>query len=184
MIFDSWSDIARIVVAAVAAYALLVAVLRLSGKRTLAKLNAFDLVVTVALGSTLATVVLSSDVALAEGGLALALLVVLQFVVAWTATRSALVRRFTKSEPTVVLRDGRLLEQRMRTQRVTPQEVCQAIRSSGSGGLEDVAAVVLETDGTFSVISRQNLGSGSALADLDGVPVDPRTGQVGDTHRH
>ncbi|GGK99600.1 DUF421 domain-containing protein [Planomonospora parontospora subsp. parontospora] len=168
MVFDSWSGIIRTIVAAVVAYAVLVAVLRLSGKRTLSKMNAFDLVVTVALGSTLATVVLSSDVALAEGGLALALLVALQFAAAWLATRSALVRRMIKSEPTVVLRDGRLLEDAMRRQRVTPEEVRQAVRSSGSGALEDVAAVVLETDGGFSVIPRQKLGSGSALTDLAG----------------
>ncbi|WP_440065215.1 DUF421 domain-containing protein [Streptosporangium sp. OZ121] len=168
MVFDSWSGIVRTVVAAVAAYAVLVTVLRLSGKRTLAKMNAFDLVVTVALGSTLATVVLSSDVALAEGGLALALLVALQFAVAWLAIRSARVRRLIKSEPTVVLRDGRLLEQPMRRQRVTASEVRQAVRAGGSGALEDVAAVVLETDGSFSVISRRKLGAGSALAGLAG----------------
>ncbi|MFG3441567.1 DUF421 domain-containing protein [Nonomuraea sp. NPDC047897] len=168
MIFDSWGGIIRTVVAAVIAYAVLVTVLRLSGKRTLSKMNAFDLVVTVALGSTLATVVLSSDVALAEGAFALVLLVALQFAVAWLATRSAGVRRLIKSEPTVVLRDGRLLEQPMRRQRVTREEVCQAVRSSGAGALEDVAAVVLETDGSFSVIPRQKLGSGSAVAGLAG----------------
>lgn len=168
MIFDSWSGIIRIAVAAVVSYTVLLTVLRLSGKRTLSKMNAFDLVVTVALGSTLATVVLSSDVALAEGGLALALLAALQFAVAWLATRSTRVRRLIKSEPTVVLRDGRLLEQPMRRQRVTPEEVRQAVRSSGSGALEDVAAVILETDGGFSVIPRRKLGSGSSLTGLAG----------------
>ena len=57
-------------------------VLRISGKRTLATLNAFDFVVTVAVGSTVATVLLSFAVALAEGVLALTLLVTLQWVVA------------------------------------------------------------------------------------------------------
>ena len=51
---------------------MLVIFLRLSGKRTLSKMNAFDLVVTVALGSTLATVLLTKDVALADGALAFA----------------------------------------------------------------------------------------------------------------
>ena len=55
MWFDSWSDVVRVVSIGAAAYATLVAMLRISGKRTLAKLNAFDLIVTVALGSTLAT---------------------------------------------------------------------------------------------------------------------------------
>ena len=80
MWFDSWSELGRILVVTPLAYGALVAVLRLSGARTLSKLNAFDLVVTVALGSTLATVLLNSDVSLSEGVLALVVLVALQFV--------------------------------------------------------------------------------------------------------
>jgi hypothetical protein len=67
MIFDGWFGLPRVVVAGTAAHAALVPLLRVSGKRTLAKLNAFDLVVTVAPGSTLATVLLSESVALAKG---------------------------------------------------------------------------------------------------------------------
>ena len=75
MFFDNWSDLLRVVVVGTLAYASLVVLLRISGKRTLSKMNAFDLVVTVALGSTLATVLLTKDVALVEGMLAFALLV-------------------------------------------------------------------------------------------------------------
>lgn len=56
MWFDSWSDILRIILVGAASYTTLVAILRLSGKRTLGQLNVFDFVVTVALGSTLATI--------------------------------------------------------------------------------------------------------------------------------
>jgi uncharacterized membrane protein YcaP (DUF421 family) len=66
-LFESWSTSFRTAVVRVLAYVMLVGVLRVSGKRTLAKMHAFDLVVTVALGSTLATILLSKDVALAEG---------------------------------------------------------------------------------------------------------------------
>lgn len=64
MFFNAWSDIGRVLVVGGLAYAGLVLLLRLTGKRTLSKMNAFDLVVTVALGSTLATILLSKDVAL------------------------------------------------------------------------------------------------------------------------
>lgn len=67
MFFDGWTGLLRVLVVGTLAYAALVLLLRVSGKRTLSKMNAFDLVVTVALGSTLATVLLSRDVALAEG---------------------------------------------------------------------------------------------------------------------
>ena len=70
------------------AYAALVLSLRFSGKRTLAKMNVFDLVVTVS-GSTLATITLSNDVALAQGLLALALLITPQFAMTWSSVRWA-----------------------------------------------------------------------------------------------
>lgn len=62
MWFDSWSAVLRIVLVGAASYVALVVLLRLGGKRILAKLNAFDLVVTVALGSMLASAVLSKDI--------------------------------------------------------------------------------------------------------------------------
>ena len=71
MLFDSWAGLGRVLLVGTLAYVALVLLLRISGKRTLSKLNAFDLVVTVALGSTLATVLLSKTVALAEGVLAI-----------------------------------------------------------------------------------------------------------------
>lgn len=67
MFFDSWDGLLWVVVVGVLAYAVLILLLRVSGKCTLSKMHAFDLVVTVALGSTLATVLLSESVALAEG---------------------------------------------------------------------------------------------------------------------
>ena len=165
MFFDSWSDLLRVVVLGTAAYVALVVGLRISGKRTLAKLNAFDLVVTVALGSTLATVLLSQDVSLVEGVAAFAVLIVAQFIVAWLAVRLPLVRRAARSEPALLVSDGHLLDDEMTRQRVTAGEVRQAIRASGRGGL-DVAAVVLETDGTLSVIPHSQRGDGRALEDL------------------
>ena len=81
MLFGGWSDVARTLIVGTLAYAALIATLRVSGKRTLAKLNAFDLVVTVALGSTLASVLTSSSVALAQGVTAFVTLIGLQFVV-------------------------------------------------------------------------------------------------------
>lgn len=152
MWFDSWSDLGRILVVGPLAYVALVAVLRLSGARTLSKLNAFDLVVTVALGSTLATVLLSADVSLAEGVLGLALLVLLQFVVSRTSLRWPAVERAVKSEPVLLYRGG-FLEVPMRRARVTEGEIRQAARGSGRASLQDVEAVVLETDGTLSVLS-------------------------------
>lgn len=170
MLFDGWDDLGRVLLAGLTSYAFLVVVLRISGKRTLAKMNAFDLVVTVALGSTLATILLSRDVSLAEGALAFLLLSTAQFAVAWLAVRSAAVRRMAKSTPALLLEDGVMRPDVMRRERVTAGEVRQAIRAQGIGAVEDTAAVVLETDGTFSVIPRSGAGTRSALADARAGP--------------
>ncbi|MCK5751187.1 MAG: DUF421 domain-containing protein [Mycobacterium sp.] len=166
MWFDDWSDIVRVLIVGTAAYVGLVALLRISGKRTLAKLNAFDLVVTVAFGSTLATILLSSDVSYAEGVTALVLLAVLQFVAAMISSRLRLGRAVITARPTLLLRDGAVLDEALLEQRISADEIRQVVRASGAGSLAAVAAVVLETDGTLSVISADLLGDGSALGGL------------------
>lgn len=154
MIFDSFSGLLRVLIVGFAAYAVLVLFLRVSGKRTLSKMNAFDLVITVALGSTLATVVLSKDVALLEGLLALGLLIGLQWIVAWGSVRSKRISRLVKSEPQVLYHRGKMIEPALLRERVTHDEVEAAARSSGYADLATVESVVLETDGSFSVIGR------------------------------
>ncbi|WP_430644880.1 DUF421 domain-containing protein [Agromyces sp. GXS1127] len=171
MWFDTWSDLARVILVGAAAYVTLVVVIRLAGKRTLSQLNAFDLIVTVAIGSTLATILLSSDVSFAEGALALVLLCALQFAVAFTTSRRSQVRGVVTAEPTVLLRDGVVDHAALRRMRLAESELLQAVRSSGQGDLAEVAAVVLETNGRFSVIPRSRLGQGTALAGL----APPRT---------
>jgi uncharacterized membrane protein YcaP (DUF421 family) len=154
MFFDGWFPIVRVLVVGTLAYAGLIVVLRLTGKRTLSKMNAFDLIVTVALGSTLATVLLSSRVALLTGLAALALLAALQFIVAWASVRSRRVERLVKAEPRLLFHDGAFLHSAMKDERVTHGEILQALRNQGVGSVDEVAAVVLETDGTLTVIRR------------------------------
>lgn len=154
MLFDSWQGLARVVIVGLAAYGALILMLRASGKRTLSKMNAFDLVVTVALGSTLATVLLSRSVPLAEGVLALALLVYLQYAITWASVRSERFQSLIKSEPSLLVHDGAYLDQALKRQRVTREEVQAALRESGKTDLAGIASVVLETDGTLSVIAR------------------------------
>jgi uncharacterized membrane protein YcaP (DUF421 family) len=152
MLFDSWAGLGRVLLVGPLAYVALVAILRISGKRTLTKLNAFDLVVTVALGSTLATVLLSKSVALAEGILAMALLVFFQFAITWLSVRSRGFRDLVKSEPTLIMHQGEFLDGALRAQRITRDEVMAALRSDGVMDASQAAAVVLETDGTIAVI--------------------------------
>lgn len=128
MLFDGWDDLGRLLVVGTLAYVGLIVMLRSTGKRTLSKMNAFDLVVTVALGSTLSSALLSQDISLSEGLLAFALLCALQLVVTFLSVHSQRVRSFVKVEPSLLYFRGQFLDSRLRRERVTREEVLAAVR--------------------------------------------------------
>jgi len=154
MLFQDWSGIVRTLFAGTLAYVGLVLFLRISGKRTLAKLNAFDLVITVALGSTLSAILLQESVALSEGLVAFATLIGLQYAVAFLSVRWSKFSDVVRSDPTLVARNGKVLERVARRERITRTEIESAVRASGGRDLSDLQTVVLESDGTLSVSLR------------------------------
>ena len=168
MLFDSWTSLLRVLIVGSSAYAGLVLMLRISGKRTLSKMNVFDLVVTVALGSTLASVLLSKNIALAEGLTAFALLISLQFIVAWLSVRSETISHIIKATPRMLLYRGKYLHAAMHAERVTEAEVLAAIRAQGVLDVESVWAVVLETEGSFTVMQASDTAKESALRSVKG----------------
>ena len=175
MFLDSLQVLGRTLVVGILAYLAVVIVLRLTGKRTLSKWNAFDFIVTVALGSSLANVILSKEVSLAQGSLALALLCLLQLAVTWLSVRSDRFQKLVKSTPALLLFDGEFQQETLRRERVTEAEVRSALRGQGIAAVEEVA-VILETDGTFSVIRQWQGASRSALVDVPGLPAKARKG--------
>ncbi|MCS0669722.1 DUF421 domain-containing protein [Cytobacillus firmus] len=171
MFFSSWQDLWRVLSIGAMSYIFLILFLRLSGKRTLTKMNAFDLVVTVALGSTLATIFLNKQVSLAEGLTAYALLIGLQYIVAWLSLHSAKFNKFIKASPDLLYYQGQFIESALNKNRVLKSEIMQAIRSNGFSSMEDVEAVVFETNGSMSVIKRSSSNSKtSTLSDI----IDPK----------
>ena len=170
--FDDWRSLLRTAAVGILAYVGLVLLLRLAGNRTLSKMNAFDFVVTVALGSTLATILLSKDVSLAQGALALCLLVAMQFLVSWCSVRMSWVRRLVTGEPTLLFYGGRALQDSLRRARVTEDEVRAAVRNAGIAAMNEVEAVVMETDGSLSVVRQAKIpanASESSLGELNKV---------------
>lgn len=168
MFFDSWEGIARLLIVGLCAYVGLVVLLRISGKRTLSKLNAFDLIVTVALGSTLATVLLSREVPLIEGLLAFGLLIFAQYLITALSVRSVFIRNIVKSEPRLLFYEGRMLNDALKRERVTEKEVLAVARASGYSDMAKVGAVVLETDGSFNVLGRLSAPAQPTLRDVQG----------------
>lgn len=152
MLFESWSGLLRVAGVAAVSFAFLVLLLRTTGKRVLSKMNLFDFVITVALGSTLASVVVSKQVPLAEGLVALATLAGLQVLVSWLSVKSEKVEKAVKSNPRLLYFQGEFLNDAMEAERVNHAEILQAVRSEGHRSFEDVYAVILETNGKFSVL--------------------------------
>jgi uncharacterized membrane protein YcaP (DUF421 family) len=166
MLFDGWPDILRIFIVGGAGYLGLIFLLRISGKRTLSKWNAFDFVVTIAFGSVLATLILSKEVSISEGLSAFALLVFLQLIITWLSVRFEFIRKLVKDSPTLLLQNGKFLPKNLKKKRVTESEVRAAIRSRGISSLEEVEFFVLETNGNFSVIKKGQGKTNSALEDV------------------
>lgn len=152
MFFDNWATLGRTVLVGALAYIAVVLIVRIIGKRTLSKLNSFDFIVTIALGSTLATILLNRDVSLAEGVVAFLLLVLLQMAITWLSIKSTAFQKLVRAEPRLVFHRGEFRKAAMADERVTEAEILQAIRSSGILALDDVEGVVLETSGSLSVV--------------------------------
>ena len=164
--FTSWTSIGRTLLIGMLAYVSLIILLRVSGKRTLSKMNAFDFVVTVALGSTLATVLLNKSVALVDGLVVFALLISLQFVITWLSVRSKTLSKLVKAKPTLLVYQGNYLHDALRTERVTEEEILAGLRERGVSSLTEAAAVILETDGTLNVLKQAPKDPLSALSNV------------------
>jgi uncharacterized membrane protein YcaP (DUF421 family) len=159
--FGGWTPIHRVVVVGIPMYLCLVLFLRLSGSRTIADMNVFDFIVTVAIGSAFGRALTARPVSLAEAVVAFLLLITLQYVVATLKTRSPLFARSVTNRPTLLYFRDEFLRGAMRKQRVTEEEVRGAARKEKVGTMDEVEAAVLESDGTVSVVT--SLGDGSAL---------------------
>jgi uncharacterized membrane protein YcaP (DUF421 family) len=146
----SWTDLAVIPVSAIAVYLAVIALTRLAGVRSLAKMSSFDFAATVAVGSTVASVALGSA-PLLSGLLVLALLFGLQYLVA-SLRRRSLLRGIVDNEPILVMAGPEVLEGNLRHARISRSELWSQLRLAGIHHREQVRAVVLETTGDLSVL--------------------------------
>ncbi|ADM09975.1 hypothetical protein PB2503_09614 [Parvularcula bermudensis HTCC2503] len=163
VIFDCAASLGRVAVSGLATFVGVVAILRLSGARTLAKLNQFDFVITIALGSIFASTVLSTSVTIAEGLAATIVLVGLQWSITKLSVLSPRFRQIVTTAPELLFYQGAFQERTMQRARVTRDELRSATRDSSIGSMADVAAMVLESDGTISIIPHTKVGDGEVV---------------------
>lgn len=164
--FDSWDSIIRTAIISVLAYVGLVLMLRVAGNRPLTQLNAFDFIVNVAIGSTLATVMLNKDVVLADGLLTFAMLIGLQLAISYFNRNSSAFSKAIKTSSVLLFYNGEFLDDALKKHLLSQEELLQAVRSQGISSLDQVKAIILETNGKFSVIKNDSESIKSVFQDL------------------
>ncbi|RZL17578.1 MAG: DUF421 domain-containing protein [Pedobacter sp.] len=169
LLFKDWESVWHIALCAIIAYFTLFLFIRISGKRTLSKLTAFDFVVTITLGSTLSSMMLGKTT-MTEGAVALIVIIGLQYLLAKLAKDSKSLEKVINSKPTLLFFNGKFLEQEMEREVVTKEEIYAAVRKFRIYSLEDVKAVVMEINGELTVVHQdqsQKNNDHHSLCDID-----------------
>ncbi len=131
-------------------YAFLLVGLRLAGKRELTQLNPFDLVVLLVLSNTVQNAIIGNDNSLVGGIFGAAVLLAINYWVVRYLYNHPFLDRWVEGDPTVLMRNGRILESRLRRELITREELEQAARKQGIESLHRVRSVRLETGGALT----------------------------------
>lgn len=164
--FDNWESLTRTLIITIIAYIAIILMLRISGKRTLSKMNAFDFIITIALGSAFATITLNKSVALADGALVFFLLIFLQYNITWLSVRNKFIKKLITSRPSLLLYKGELFKDVLKKERITIEEIYVAARQKGISDLKSIDAIVLETAGEITVIPKIENNQPSTLENV------------------
>lgn len=157
MFFEDFESIKQIIIMATLVYFLIILILRNSGKRTLLELTAFDFLVTVTIGSIASTTILSSDTTFTDGLTALITLVLLKFLLSKANINFKFVSKILRSGPTLLYYNGKYLQKNIEEMRMTKEEIRQEVRIQSGNVIENIDAVILESNGKISAVS--NVGA-------------------------
>lgn len=161
-IVTNLSTVPMVVLSAVGIYAGMLLLTRLAGLRSFSKLSAFDFAVTVAIGSILATTVLSPDPPLFQALVALAALYAIQIGVAILRERFSRVQSVVDNAPLLLMVGKRVLRENLRKAQVTEADLRAKLREANVLSPDQIRAVVLESTGDVSVLH----------GDAEGAPLD------------
>jgi uncharacterized membrane protein YcaP (DUF421 family) len=157
----------EIVLRAAAVYAILWVLLRAMGKRELSEITAFELVILVVLGDIIQQGVTQEDMSVTGAALAISTMGTLAVGSSVVSRRFPGAQRMLEGRPSVILRDGELIHEVLRLQRITVDEVHEAARKRGMASLDGLAWIIVETDGKFSFIEREASGRSPDEEDAD-----------------
>ena len=139
---------------AVLLYALVFAVLRLTGKRQVSDLQPFDLLITLLIADLAGCALSEPAVPLVYSIVPILSLYLTQQLVTWLCLKSARARRLICGSPVVIVSDGKLIEENMRKTNYTVLDLTDQLRANGIFDINEVAYAILETNGSMSVLVR------------------------------
>lgn len=155
----------QLVIRAALVYVAVLVMLRLSGKRTIGEFSPFDVVVLLLLAESAQGSMLGDDTSLQGGLLVIAVLVGLNWLLAFVTTRSAKVEAVVEGRPVILIRDGQLDRDSLLANNLPEGDLDEIMRSYQIRRRSDVELAVLEPSGEVSFFKRQGKGADQAAAD-------------------
>lgn len=148
---SDWPTIIAIVLTAVGIYLAVIIFTRLAGKRSFSKMSSFDFAMTVAVGSVIASTVLSASVSLIDGIVGLGTIYLLQISIA-ILRRFELIQKTVDNSPLLLMDGKEVLHENLKKARVSEDDLRGKLREANVLHLGQVRAVVFETTGDISVL--------------------------------
>ena len=156
-LWSGWVRTAEVAASAFLFYVLIVVMARIVGKRTTSELNNFDWIINVAVGSLAASGILLENVASLDAVAAIVVLAFCQYITTQAVQRSRTIANIVKAEPTLLTHKGNFLRDAMKRTRISEEEINTALRRNGLTCNADANWVILETNGTLSVIPQSEV---------------------------
>ena len=133
-------------------YIVVLAGVRLSGKREVGQMTPFDLTLLLLISNAVQNAMTGSDTSLLGGVVAAATLLVLNYLVAEVSGGNRRFRKFVQGQPSLLVHDGQVIAAHMAKEHVSMDELHRALREHGISSTKDVALAVLEVDGSISCL--------------------------------
>lgn len=145
----------ELVLRGVAIYVAVLVLLRITGKRQIGQMSAFDLVLLLLLANAVQNAMNAGDNSLLAGLILAVTLIGLNVAVGWVVFKNRGVERFIEGRPEVLIHDGHLYRDILDRERLTQQDLDAALRKAGCMSVEEVGLAVLENNGEITVHSRR-----------------------------
>jgi uncharacterized membrane protein YcaP (DUF421 family) len=148
------SEIILIVIRSLLSFIVVFTMARILGKKQISQLTFFDYVVGICIGDMASSIAIDTSVQLLNGVIGLIVYTILSIIIAFGAIKSLKIRTLVESNPTIIIRDGKVLEKNLYKNRMTFDDLMMGLRDKGAFKISEVELAVLETNGEVSVMKK------------------------------